>query len=78
MLNDMINTGKKSLSQLLREKALDEVREQLEDRGIDIDQVDPVDIEEMVAQKVLQYNSTIKGVAVGGALAILVESLFGF
>ena len=78
MLNEMINTGKKSLSQLLREKALDEVREQLEDRGIDIDQVDPVDIEEMVAQKVLQYNSTIKGVAVGGALAILVESLFGF
>jgi len=77
MVNEVIEKGKKSLDMLLREKALIEVQESLQKKGINIDSIDDKDIEMLVNEKVNDTKNIIKGVAAGGAFAILADSMFG-
>ncbi len=81
----MINTastlwdeGKKSLEQLLREKAYEEIVEKLEEQGIDINNVADNDVEALVAERVKEKQNGLKNFAVGGAVALLISSLIGF
>jgi len=77
MFDEAIDKGKKSLDALLREKALTEVQESLQKKGINIDSIDDKDIEMLVDEKVNDTKNIIKGVAAGGAFSILVGSVFG-
>ena len=69
--------GKKSLETLLREKAYAEVEENLEDKGINIDDVSDEDIETMVAAKTKDMMNGIKGFGVGTAFVMAISLLTG-
>ena len=80
MLNQaekIYNNGKKSLESLLREKAYSEVQENLENRGIDIENVSDKDIENLVAAKTKDMTNSIKGFGVGTAFAMAISLLTG-
>ena len=74
----LIDEGKKSLETLLRERAYEEVREKLQNEGIAIDDVEEADIEALVAAKVEDMMSGIKGFAVGSAFALVLSAVVGF
>lgn len=74
---NIYNSGKKSLESLLREKAYAEVKEHLENKGIDIDQVSDEDIEVLVAAKVQDMTNAIKGFGVGAAFAVALSLVLG-
>ncbi len=85
MENTMMNTattlldeGKKSLDTLLREKAYAEVVERLTAEGIDVEDVNDADIEELVAARSKEMMGGIKNFAAGGAFALLLSSIIGF
>ena len=69
--------SKKSLDSLLREKAYSEVEENLQDKGIDIDDVSEEDIETLVAAKTKDMMNGIKGFGVGTAFAMAISLLTG-
>jgi hypothetical protein len=73
----MMNKGKRSLDTLLREKAYSDIVENLEENGIDINEVSDSDIEVLVAERANEMRSGIKSFAVGGAVALLISSLIG-
>ncbi len=73
----MMNKGKRSLDTLLREKAYSDISENLEENGIDINEVSDTDIEVLVAERANEMRSGIKSFAVGGAVALLISSLIG-
>jgi len=75
VFNDALNSGKKNLDELLRKKAYDDVAKKLEDKGIDINEINDLDLEELVAAKASDMKSSLKGVAAGGAFVALLESL---
>jgi len=68
---------KKSLDSLLREKAYSEVKEVLQSKGIDINDVSDTDIESLVAAKVEDMITAIKGFGVGAAFTITLSFLIG-
>ena len=72
------NDGKKSLELLLREKAYSQVKESLENKGIDIDSVSDEDIETLVAAKTQDLTNSIKGFGVGTAFSIAISLFTGF
>jgi hypothetical protein len=74
----IINKSKQSLDTLLRKKAIDEVKEYLIEKDINMDDVEDKDIESLVEAKVKDMESTLKGVAVGGVFVIVFETIFGF
>ena len=69
--------GKKSLETLLREKAYTEVKDDLQEKGINIDDVNEEDIETLVAAKTKDMMNGIKGFGVGSAFAIAISLLTG-
>jgi nicotinamide riboside kinase len=69
--------GKRSLESLLREKAYNEVKEVLEEKGIDIQNVADEDIETLVSAKVQDSMQAFKGVVVGGAFAFALSYFLG-
>lgn len=69
--------GKKSLDSLLREKAYAEVKSNLEDKGIDINDVSDEDIETLVASQASEMKNTLKSFSVGVALSGAVSLLSG-
>ena len=71
------DSGKESLESLLRKKAYSDVQENLEEKGIDINQVSDEDIEVLVAAKAEDMMQGIKGFGVGTAFAIVVSLLTG-
>ena len=75
--NRVIESGKKSLRSLLREKAFGEVAGELKSRGIDIGEVDDEDVEALVQARVDDMYSGIKGFAVGSAFAVLLSAVMG-
>jgi len=75
MLEKAINSGKKSLESVLREKAFEQVEEYLKNNNIDIKTIDEQDLEVLVDAKTKEMQSTLKGVAIGGAFMALVETL---
>jgi len=75
MLDKAMNSGKKSLESVLREKAFEQVEEYLKNNNIDIKTIDEQDLEVLVDAKTKEMQSTLKGVAIGGAFMALVETL---
>lgn len=75
--NNVIESGKKSLRSLLREKAFDEVTGELKSRGIDIGEVDDEDVEALVQARVDDMYSGMKGFAAGSAVALLLSVMLG-
>jgi len=69
--------GKKSLETLLREKAYLEVKESLDEKEINIDDVSDEDIENLVASKTQDMVNGIKGFGVGAAFALAISLLTG-
>ena len=74
---EIYSDSKKSLESLLREKAYSEVKETIERKGIDINQVSDEDIESLVAAKAKDMMNGIKGFGVGTAFAIAFSLLTG-
>jgi len=62
--------GKKSLDEMLREKAYSEVKELLQEKGIDINDVSDADIESLVADKVKDTQNMLKGAGIATAFSI--------
>jgi len=77
MLEDIYEDGKKSLNILLKEKAYDEVKELLKEKGIDINDVSDDDIEVLVAQKVKDMENGLKGFGIGAAFTLALSILTG-
>ncbi len=76
-IEDIYQDGKKSLASLLREKAYVDVQENLENKGIDINEVSEEDIETLVADKAKEYLNGIQGVSVGTAFTIAISLISG-
>ncbi len=74
----IIDSGKKSLDTLLREKSYAEVAAVLKEKGIDINDVADEDVEALIAAKVTEKNNAIKGFATGTAFALLISAITGF
>ena len=74
---NIYDSGKESLESLLRQKAYSDVQENLEEKGIDINNVSDEDIEALVAAKAEDMMNTIKGFGVGTAFAIAISLLTG-
>lgn len=75
-ISDTFKKGKQSLDSALREKAFDDVAESLAEKGININDIDETDLEELVAQKVSDMNNGLKGFATGGLVTLLLGGLF--
>jgi len=73
----LYSDGKKSLESLLREKAYADVKNSLDDKGIDIEMVSDEDIENLVAAKTQDMINGIKGFGVGTAFAIAISLFTG-
>jgi len=73
----MYDSTKQSLESLLREKAFAEVKEVLEEKGIDINDVSDPDIESLVGAKVEDMMTGIKGFGKGAAFALVISLLTG-
>ena len=73
----MYDNTKQSLESLLREKAFAEVKEVLEEKGIDINDVSDPDIESLVGAKVEDMMTGIKGFGKGAAFALVISLLTG-
>ena len=69
--------GKRSLESMLREKAYNEVKEVLEEKGIDIQNVADEDIEALVSAKVQDTMQSIKGAVIGGAFTLALSYFLG-
>lgn len=69
--------GKKSLESILHEKAYSDVHKNLEDKGININNVSDEDIESLVAAKAQDMMNGIKGFGVGTAFAIAISIFTG-
>lgn len=75
--HEVVNNGKKSLERLLRVKAFDEVADELQQRGIEINDVADDDIEVLVQAKVNDMHNGIKGFAVGSIFAVALSAMLG-
>jgi hypothetical protein len=69
--------GKRSLEELLREKAYTDVKESLEEKGININDVGDEDIETLVAAKTKDMISNLKGFGWGSAFALALSAFIG-
>jgi hypothetical protein len=76
-IENVYDSGKKSLDSLIREKAYKDVRETLSEKDIDIDSVSDEDIETLVAAKVNDMTNEIKGIGKATAFAIAISLLTG-
>jgi len=77
MTKELINEAKKSLDDLLKDKAYDDVTKALSEKGIDINDVSDKDVEELVAAEVDDTIADIKGIAKGGLITLFVSLLVG-
>ena len=71
LITDTIEKSKQSLDSILRRKAFVDLKESLAERGIDITEIEETDLEELIASKVSEMNSGLKGFAVGGLFMAL-------
>jgi len=74
---NLLDEGKKSLDTLLRESAYAEIKEKLEENGVNIDEVTNEEVEALVAARVEEKRNGIKGFATGAVLALLLSALLG-
>ena len=75
IIDQTLSKGKKSLDEILRNKAFEDIAQYLKDQGIDINGIADSDLEELIAAKVTDMNSQLKGFAAGSAFIILLEAL---
>lgn len=71
LISNSLNKGKQSLESILRNKAFDDVKESLAEKGIDIHDIEDSDLEELVASKVSEMNNSLKGFAAGSLFMAL-------
>lgn len=76
-VDNVYQSGKKSLESLLREKAYRNVEATLKEKDIDINDVSDEDIETLVAAKTEDMMNGIKGFGVGTAFAVAVSLVTG-
>lgn len=76
-IENVYESGKKSLDSLLREKAYKDVQDTLKEKGIDIESVSDEDVESLVASKVEDMTNEIKGLGKGLAFSIAIFLLTG-
>ena len=74
---ELYKDGKRSLESLLRERAYTEVESHLRENGIDIKEVADEDIETLVAAKVQDNMSMLKGAAIATAFSLAFSLLTG-
>lgn len=74
---NIASEGKRSLQSLLREKAYEDVVEKLHESGIDPDTVSDEDMESLVAAKVQDMQSVLKGFGYGTVFALALSSILG-
>jgi len=77
MIETVYNEGKKSLDEILREKAYSEVKEVLQEKGIDINKISDADIESLVAEKINDTQNTLKGTLLGALGTIAISLVIG-
>lgn len=75
MLDKAIDSGKRSLDSILKEKAYKQVEDYLKSNDIDINAIDEEDLEALVDARAKEMQSTLKGIAIGGVFVALVEAL---
>ncbi len=75
MLDKAIDSGKRSLDSVLKEKAYKQVEEYLKSNDIDINTIDEQDLEALVEAKTKDMQNTLKGAAIGSAFTVLLGSL---
>jgi len=73
----LLNEGKKSLDTLLREKAYSDVAENLSDKGIEIKDVNDIDIETLVADREKEIQNSIKDFTKGGLVTLVLSLMLG-
>jgi len=73
----LLEEGKKSLDTLLRESAYAEIKENLKENGINIDEVTTEEVEALVAARVEEKMNGIKGFVTGTVVALLLSALIG-
>lgn len=76
-MKKLYEDGKQSLETLLRERAYTEVKEQLDKKSINIEDVNDEDIEILVSERVKDMKNGIKGFSIGTAVAIAFSLLTG-
>jgi len=74
---ELCSQGKKSLESHLRERAYEEVKESLKEQGIDIVDVSDEDVESLVALKVQDMTSNLKGFGGGIIFTLALTALTG-
>ena len=73
----LYDNTKQSLETLLRQRAYSEVKEVLEEKGIEISQVSDEDIEALVAAKAQDMMSTLKGIGIGTVFVTALSFFMG-
>lgn len=76
-VDNMVDKGKKSLETLLRDKAIQDVSQELVEQGIDPNDLNDEDFEVLVAEKVHGLESNLKAVGVGTALGFAASLFIG-
>ncbi|MGR5419959.1 hypothetical protein [Vibrio sp. PNB22_4_1] len=76
-VNEIVKSGKKSLATLLREKAIQDVSEELVEQGIDPNQLSGEEFEILVAEKANTLESNVKSCGIGGAIGLAASLLLG-
>lgn len=75
IIDQTLSKGKKSLDEILRNKAFEDIVQHLKEQNIDINEIAESDLEELIAAKVTDMNSQLKGFAAGSAFIVLLETL---
>lgn len=75
IIDQTLSKGKKTLDELLRNKAFENIAQYLKEQNIDINEISDSDLEELIAAKVTDMNSKLKGFGAGSAFVVLLEAL---
>lgn len=75
IISDTVQKGRESLDSVLRKKAFNDVAESLAEQGIDINDIEDGDLEALVASKVSDMNTGLKGFTLGGVAMLILGSL---
>ena len=76
--NKLYKKGKKTINELLLEKAYEDVKETLKKQDINIDDVDEDEVETMVADRLKEIKSQAKGFTIGTVATIAFSLFTGF
>ena len=76
-VNEIVKSGKKNLVTLLREKAIQDVSEELIEQDIDPNSLTDGEFEILVSEKANTLESNVKSCGIGGAIGLAASLLLG-